>query len=217
MTLIPKDNIPSVVIWDMGGILFHFFTEVLVARGKANNWPLDKIPLGPTGEIPDPHYAALDRGDINEPEYVNRIIGEFAKQGIKYIPYKLRPPERPESWTLVSEIKKSGRRQLLLTNDASNWLGKNWWEAWPRGHFFEGVVDVTFGVRKPSPEPYLACLEKLNVLPEECIFIDDMHVNCAGAEKVGMQSYWYDVTDPNSSVEGLSARLGLSRQTKDDI
>ena len=98
---------------------------------------------------------------------------------------------------------------MLLTNDASNWLGVNWWDTWPRRHFFEGVVDVTNGSRKPSPEPYLACLEKLDVLPEECIFIDDMHANCSGAEAVGMQSYWYDVTDPKAAVEGLSSRLGI--------
>ena len=207
--MMQQNKIPSAVIWDMGGILFHFFTEVLVAYGEDNDWPLEEIPLGPTGRIPDPHYVALDRGDINEPEYIKRLNIEFSRHGIDYVPYQIRPPERPESWALVDRAQKAGRRQMLLTNDASNWLGVNWWDTWPRRHFFEGVVDVTNGSRKPSPEPYLACLEKLDVLPEECIFIDDMHANCSGAEAVGMQSYWYDVTDPKAAVEGLSSRLGI--------
>ena len=209
MTLTQKDLTPTAIIWDMGGILFQFFTEVLVARGKEKNWPLDKIPLGPTGDIHDPNFAALDRGEINEPEYVSRIIAEFSRHDIEFVPYNFRPPERPESWTLVEKIRKLDRRQLLLTNDASNWLGNDWWENWSRRHLFEGVVDVTNGIRKPAPEPYLACLEKLNLPPEECIFIDDMHINCSGAENVGIQSYWYDVTDPKASVEGLSIRLGI--------
>lgn len=205
-----QDNVPSVVIWDMGGILFHFFTEDLVAEGNAKDWPLDKIPLGPTGRIPDPHYAAMDRGEIKEPEYLKLLTDELAQQGIEYVPYKNIPPERRESWELISKIKEFGLRQMLLTNDATNWLGENWWETWHHSHFFDEVVDVkSIGVSKPSPEPYLACLENFDVRPDQCIFVDDLHINCTGAENVGMQSYWFDIANPKAALYGLSYRLGL--------
>ncbi len=206
----PNNSIPSVVIWDMGGILYQFFTEKLITIGAGKNWPLDKIPLGPTGTVPDPHYAALDRGEMKEPDYINLLVGEFARQGIDCDPYEFIPPERPETWEVVAKVKSAGFRQMLLTNDATAWLGENWWETWHHSHFFDELVDVkTVGISKPAPEPYLACVEKIGVQPENCIFIDDMRVNCRGAEDVGMRSYWFDITDPKAALKGLRVRLGV--------
>ena len=208
------ENKSPVVIWDMGGILYHFFTEVLVKKGEAEGWPMDKIPLGPTGTISDPDYKALSIGKINEPEYVKRLVKLFSRHGIDYCPYDdadlAPPPERTEVWSLIDTINKLHWRQMLLTNDASNWLGKGWWEKWPHRHLFDYMVDVkNVGVSKPSPDPYLACLDKFGVPSSDCIFIDDMHVNCAGAEAVGMQSHWFDITDPPSTIAKLKVRLGI--------
>ena len=204
---------PSVIIWDMGGILYRFFAEVVVERGRRENWPLEELALGPTGPAPDPDYAALDRGDINEPEYVRRLSAGLARHGIDYVPYDdvgLGGNLRPETWPLVALLKEQGRRQVLLTNDATAWLGEDWWENWPYRDLFEAIVDVkTIGIRKPAPEPYLACTRALDVAPAECLFIDDMHVNCAGAEAVGMASYWFDITDIGAAIAGLRARLAL--------
>ncbi|HXK54290.1 MAG TPA: HAD-IA family hydrolase [Hyphomicrobiales bacterium] len=206
-------NTPDVIIWDMGGILYRFFTEVVVERARHENWPLERLALGPTGLAPDPDYAALDRGDISEPEYVRRLVAGLARHGIEYEPYAdvgLGGRERAETWPLVVSLGRMGRRQVLLTNDATAWLGEAWWEGWKYRDHFEAIVDVkTIGIRKPAPEPYLACTRALGVTPDQCIFIDDMHVNCLGAEAVGMESYWFDVADLPAAVAGLNQRLGL--------
>ena len=77
-------------------------------------------------------------------------------------------------------------------------------------HLFESVVDVkTLGVRKPAPEPYLACVEVLDLPPDSCLFVDDMHANCSGAEHVGMRSHWFDITDPEGSAAKLRELLVL--------
>ena len=34
------------VVWDMGGILYRYFTEVMRDRGTERGWPIDNIPLG---------------------------------------------------------------------------------------------------------------------------------------------------------------------------
>lgn len=204
---------PTVVIWDMGGILYRFFAEVIVERGKAENWPLEHLPLGPTGFAPDPDYEELDRGEISEPEYVNRLTSALNCQGIAYDPYSdvnLGTQVKPETWPLVEKLHEAGWKQCLLTNDATAWLGANWWENWPYRHLFDEIVDVkNVGIRKPAPEPYLACTTALGVSPEDCLFVDDMRVNCRGAEAVGMASYWFDITDTTLALSGLSRRLGF--------
>ena len=74
---------------------------------------------------------------------------------------------------------------------------------------FDAVVDVVqVGVRKPSPEPYLAVAEALGVPASECLFVDDLPVNCRGAEAVGMRSLVFDVTDVRGSLDRLLESLG---------
>lgn len=195
----------------MGGILYRFFTELMVDEGHRRGWPLEHLPLGPTGPGPDPDYAAMNRGEISEPEYVVGVTRALATAGIEFSPYTdldFSREERPETWAVVEELHKAGWRQALLTNDASAWLGERWWKTWRHRHLFEAVIDVkTIGVRKPAPEPYLACVKALACEPQRCLFIDDMHANCRGAEAVGMRSFRFDITDPRSSLDALLLRL----------
>ena len=41
-------------------------------------------------------------------------------------------------------------------------------------------------MHKPQPEIYRLAAERLEVAPEECLFVDDLRENCEGAEAVGM-------------------------------
>ncbi|KAA3628235.1 MAG: HAD family hydrolase [Proteobacteria bacterium] len=206
-----KKHTLDAVIWDMGGIMYRFFTELMVDVGKERGWPLDRLPLGPTGPGPDPYYAAMDRGEISEPDYVVHIVEALAAESIAFSPYTdldFSRGERPATWRAIEHLQQAGWKQALLTNDATAWLGERWWESWEHAHLFDAVVDVkSVGVRKPAPEPYLACAEALNRSPQSCLFVDDMRANCAGAEAVGMQSFWFDITDPQTALAALLRRL----------
>jgi len=204
-------TMPRAVIWDMGGIMYRFFTELMLDVGKEQGWPLERLPLGPTGPAPDPYYEAMDRGEFNESEYVKRLLAELAQEGITFSPYQdldFSKGSRPKTWAAIAHLQVVGFQQMVLTNDASRWLGERWWETWAYRPLFDAVLDVqTIGVRKPAPEPYLASAQVLSLPPQECLFIDDLHVNCSGAEAVDMQSYWFDVRDPDGSLERLMSRL----------
>lgn len=206
------DKTPVAIIWDMGGIMYRFFTELMVDAGVARGWPLARLALGPTGRAPDPAYQAMDLGEITEPQYVAQMEKALGREGITFSPYAdldFSGQERPEVWPVIERLHEAGWRQAVLTNDATAWLGEQWWEAWPYRKLFDALVDVkSVGVRKPAPEPYLACAAALDVAPGDCLFVDDMHANCAGAEAVGMQSHWFDITDPQESLARLVARLG---------
>lgn len=198
------------VVWDMGGILFPFFTEMMIEVGRERGWPLERLPLGPTGLVDDPDYGRLLRGDLDEPDYLP-IIGEhLLGEGIDFDPpsdLADRWNPRQETWDVISKLSGLGHRQAILTNDATRWLGERWWETEGWGDF-DAVVDVVrVGVRKPDPEPYVAVAEALGVPPGECLFVDDLPVNCRGAEAVGMQSHVFDITDPQGSLDRLLARL----------
>ena len=55
-----------------------------------------------------------------------------------------------------------------------------------RSLFDEVVISAEVGLHKPQPEIYLLAAERLAVRPEDCVFVDDLRENCAGAEAVGM-------------------------------
>lgn len=204
---------PKIIIWDMGGIMYRFFTELMISVGEEQGWPLERLPLGPTGPGPDSLYRAMDQGEISEPEYVAHVTDALNNEGINYSPYTdmdFSQGERAETWPVIARLHDAGWRQALLTNDASAWLGERWWEEWKYVHLFDAVVDVkSVGVRKPAPEPYLACVKALDCMPQDCLFVDDMRANCKGAEAVGMQSFWFDITDPKGSLQNLQHFLGV--------
>lgn len=202
------------VVWDMGGVFTRYFTEVMVDVGRLQRWPLDRLPLGPTGVAPDPDYGLMCHGRIEEAEYLRRCLERLRAADVDFDPrvnIDWDRQRRPETWELIGDIHQAGRIQGILTNDASKWMGENWWDTWEPAGMFQGLVDVaTIGARKPAPEPYLAACAAIDRSPDTCIFVDDMGVNCRGAEAVGMQSQLFDITAPAASIAALRERIGLA-------
>jgi putative hydrolase of the HAD superfamily len=63
------------------------------------------------------------------------------------------------------------------------------------------------GVRKPDPRIYLMMCEKLGVEPAECIYLDDLGINCKPASQLGMHAI--KVTSGEQALADLSAVLGV--------
>lgn len=205
------------VIWDMGGVFRRYFTEALVDVGRRQGWPLHHLPLGPTGEVPDPDYWAMAEGEIDEPEYLTLVTARLRGEGITLdVVHDVdwAAEDRPETWAAITRIHQSPLQQAILTNDATRWMGPRWWEAWEPSRYFDHVIDVaTLGKRKPHPAPYVEALARVGQAPAECVFVDDMPVNCRGAEAVGMRSVWFDITRPRESIAQLMSTIQLEAPT----
>lgn len=204
------------VVWDMGGIFRRYFTQPMVEIGVERGWPLERLPLGPTGPFDDPHYRAMSEGLLDEPGYLRLVIESLASEGIEFDPTSdldWLKEERAEVWEAIRLIAASPTSQVILTNDATRWMGERWWETWEHASLFDDIIDVaTLHRRKPLPEPYLEVLARTGFAAGDCVFVDDMPVNCRGAEAVGMQSIWFDITDPNGAIDRLLSMLGLDKE-----
>lgn len=201
------------VVWDMGGILHPTPFELAEELEAELGLPPGAFPHGPFGPEPDPDYDAMDRGEIDEPEYVRRMRARLAGRGVDLNPYRAirwEGRDRPEVVDAMRRIA-SRYRMALLTNDATTWLGEGWHRDWHLRDLFEVVMDASEeGVRKPEPEIYLRLAAALALAPGSCLFIDDLRVNVEGARAIGMRGFRFEVTDPRGSVERLLASLGLS-------
>jgi putative hydrolase of the HAD superfamily len=66
------------------------------------------------------------------------------------------------------------------------------------------VISAEVGLHKPQPEIYLLAAEDLGVDPKDCVFVDDLRENCAGAEAVGMTAVLHrNVEDTLAQLEEL--------------
>jgi epoxide hydrolase-like predicted phosphatase len=76
------------------------------------------------------------------------------------------------------------------------------------GELFDGVViSGEVGLHKPEPEIFRMGAERIDVPPEECVFVDDLKENCAGAEAVGMKAILHRGAD--STLPELEELLGM--------
>jgi HAD superfamily hydrolase (TIGR01509 family) len=70
------------------------------------------------------------------------------------------------------------------------------------------VVDSAFvGMRKPDPEIYLLTVERLGdgLTASDCVFIDDVDVNCDAARSLGMHAVQFKSTE--QAIAGVEAVL----------
>src|SRR6516165_2372108 len=104
----------------------------------------------------------------------------------------------------VRTIRSAGLRTGLLSN--------SWGMAdYPR-HLFPGMFDVVVisaevGMRKPEERIFLHATGLLGLDPAECVFVDDIQVNVAAAEAVGMTAILH--TEPAATLTRLGGLLGL--------
>lgn len=51
-----------------------------------------------------------------------------------------------------------------------------------------GILSYQENVIKPEPEIYQLLIDRYELIPEQCVFMDDKPENCEGAEKAGMHA-----------------------------
>jgi putative hydrolase of the HAD superfamily len=74
---------------------------------------------------------------------------------------------------------------------------------------FEHVIESSkAGVRKPDPRIYLMMCERLGLEPAQCIYLDDLGINCKPASQLGMHAI--KVTSGEQALADLGAVLGMA-------
>jgi epoxide hydrolase-like predicted phosphatase len=154
---------------------------------------------------------ALERGEIPEAEFARRLEehldGRFDLARLRELYFELLEPNRPMI-AYVASLRERGLRTALLTNNVREWEPL-WRAKLPElERLFEVVVDSAFvGMRKPDAAIYELTLERLGggLRTEECLFLDDLEVNCEAARMLGMTAVRYE--DPDQAIAALGSAL----------
>ena len=194
-----------VLISDFGGVLttpllhsFMAFQDRTGISGTSLGKAMQRI-YERDGEHP---LYELEKGHVSEDEFLTTLRTELAAEmghepemhGFKEIYFEALHPN-DSMIELMREVKASGRRMALLTNNVREWEPL-WRSMLPVDEIFELIVDSAFvGMRKPEPEIYTLTLERLRdhdpaelgkLEPDECLFVDDLEVNCVAARDLGL-------------------------------
>jgi 2-haloacid dehalogenase len=176
-----------VLIFDLGGVILdwnprHLFTK-LIPDDEAREWFLSEI-CGPEWN------AQMDAGRPFS-EAVEELAGHHPGHAEWIRAYWTRWPEMlggpvPGTSELVAELSEAGRKLYAISNFSDEMFPVAL-ESYPVLRCFRDIV-ISSSVRlcKPDPRIFTFALGRFGVTAGDCLFIDDLAQNVAGARAAGI-------------------------------
>jgi epoxide hydrolase-like predicted phosphatase len=192
------------LISDFGGVLTTPLAAGFLAYQEEAPISLEDLGRGMQaaaetyGEHP---LHSLERGEITEQEFARRLAEQlddgFDLARLRELYFELIDPNGPMI-DFIAEQRRRGLHTALLTNNVREWEPL-WRAKLPElDDIFELVVDSAFvGMRKPEPAIYELTVERLGngLRPDECVFVDDIELNCEAARELGMTAVWFESSE----------------------
>jgi putative hydrolase of the HAD superfamily len=194
------------VICDFGGVLTTPLIQSFMAFQNHTGISTELLGRGMQaateangGENP---LFEMERGEISEVTFLERLTDSLEPllghrpemHRFKEIYFEALDPN-PAMIELMRELKASGYRMAMLTNNVREWEPL-WRPMLPVDEIFETVVDSGFvGCRKPESRIYALTLDRISLPAEQCLFVDDVLVNVEGARKAGMTAIHFQDND----------------------
>ncbi len=205
------------VISDFGGVLTTPLIESFMAFQDQTGITAEMLGKGmqaATEANGDNPLYEMERGEITEVAFLELLTDSLEPllghrpemHRFKEIYFEALQPN-PPMIDLMRELKGAGYRMAMLTNNVQEW--EPLWRAMlPVDEIFETVVDSGFvGCRKPESKIYAITLDRISLPAESCLFVDDVKVNCEGAEKAGMAAVHFE--DNEQAIADVRGALGL--------
>jgi len=184
------------VISDFGGVLTSPLFQSFAAWQRQSGLSFERLgqAIADATERSGQHpLYELEKGAITEAEFLTlletELGGGVSLSGMRDVYFEHLHPNGPMI-DFMRELRGRGLRMALLTNNVREWEPQ-WRAKLPEiDEIFEVVVDSAFvGMRKPDREIYALTLERIGgVAAEECVFVDDVDVNCETARALGMHA-----------------------------
>ena len=181
------------IIFDMGGVI------ILTCDDSARVALARQLGI-PTEELIKAVFLSesairSEEGEIGKNDHWKNVLRSFGKDSVKnVIPYYeaffAGDCIDKELMEFIHSLKKKYKIGFL----SNAFKGAR---EWVEGHFhFLDAFDLTIfsyevKLRKPDPKIYRFVCDRLDVRPEEAIFIDDMTVNVEGARLAGLHAIQY--------------------------
>lgn len=210
------------VIWDFGGVItsspFEAFNTYERDKGLPENFIRTINATNPDNNA----WALFERSEIDTANFDAAFRKEALAQGHDVpgadVLALLAGSLRPEMISVLDGLKRRGYRLACITNNVKIGSGDPNNPGMARSQEmadkvadvmtrFEHVIESSeVGVRKPQPEIYTMACDKLDMAPQDCVFLDDLGINLKPARTMGMGTV--KVLSATQAIADLSALLG---------
>lgn len=210
------------VIWDFGGVItsspFEAFNTYERDKGLPENFIRTINATNPDNNA----WALFERSEIDAANFDAAFRKEALAQGHDVpgadVLALLAGSLRPEMISVLDGLKQRGYRLACITNNVKIGSGDPNNPGMARSQEmadkvadvmtrFEHVIESSeVGVRKPQPEIYTMACDKLDMAPQDCVFLDDLGINLKPARAMGMGTV--KVLGATQAIADLSALLG---------
>ena len=173
------------VVFDIGGVLVDFCPDKhLLSTGMSP----ERVKAVMKATVLSPWWVEVDRGFIPletvikgmkeaNPEIAKDIDFLFAQDYGKFV----IPRDYSGPW--LKSMKERGMNVYLLTNYPDMIFDVHYERCFPFTESVDGMVVSAKEYKvKPDPDIYRILLEKYDLKPEECVFIDDRAENIEAAK-----------------------------------
>ena len=213
----------TTVIFDFGGVItaspFEAFNKLEAERGL----PHDFVRRVNSSDPDDNAWAKFERAEIDAAAFDSLFAEEARALGHELegeaVLAVIAGAVRPAMVATLDTLKDRGFTIACITNNVPG--GKMGIRGAGMTRSAEAAIEVAdimarfdhviesskAGVRKPDPRIYQMMCEKLGVEPAECIYLDDLGINCKPASQLGMHAI--KVTSGEQALGDLSAVLGM--------
>ncbi|MEU7818555.1 HAD-IA family hydrolase [Pseudonocardia sp. NPDC049154] len=211
-------DLPAVV-FDFGGVItaspFEAFARIETERGL----PKDLVRRINSTNPDTNAWARFERAEIDAAAFDAEFAVEARALGHdlpgSVVLAVLSGTVRPRMVAAIDLLKERGHKLGCITNNVPAGHGAQMSATEERAAEiaaimarFEYVVESSkVGVRKPDPAIYELACTGLGVRPEECVYLDDLGINCKPAAALGMRAI--KVTGEDQALSDLEKALDL--------
>ncbi|MCE3551289.1 HAD-IA family hydrolase [Pseudonocardia sp. RS11V-5] len=215
-------DLPAVV-FDFGGVItaspFEAFARIEAERGLPKDLVRQINSTNPDSNA----WARFERAEIDAAAFDAEFAAEARALGHdlpgSVVLAVLSGAVRPRMVAALDLLKERGHRLGCITNNVPAGHGAQMSATEERAAEiaaimarFEYVVESSkVGVRKPDPAIYELACTGLGVRPEDCVYLDDLGINCKPAAALGMRAI--KVTSEDQALADLEQALDLAPGT----
>lgn len=193
-TDLPDHRKFAAVVFDFGGVLITSISNQLGALAASHDVSLDtmlEVMLGPRTSGPDHPWHLAERGQIPVSEIQGRLGPYADTAGISLRGDEMEHLMTPGAYSVVdvmtgriAQLRDDGYRTGLLTNTFAEFQPTMQRDI--DFDLFDVVVEsFAVGSRKPERAIYLTMQERLAVVPESIIYLDDFDQNLTEPATLG--------------------------------
>ena len=210
----------AAVIFDFGGVItsspFEAFNRMEAARGLPRDFVRRVNSVNPDSNA----WAKFERAQCDAAEFGTLFAAEAQALGHQLdgasVIACLSGDIRAEMVAALDHLTGRGFRLGCITNNVPTGHGAGMAGSADKAEAvsdilarFDYVLESSkVGIRKPDPRIYQMMCDALGVKPAQCIYLDDLGINCKPAAALGMVAI--KVTSGSQALADLYAALALT-------